>query len=127
MPAGINVTDWEAFPLADFGRELILNRVTTTYSNISGDAEYSWGANESITAIYAKRGRSPKYSRDIEGIFKSGDAFVQAKTSDNLARMDKITVDGIIYKIDSVKRVPLPFAAGDEALFDFCTLIKISG
>lgn len=127
MVKGMSRADWENFPLADLGRDVVINRVTISQGSISGDASYVWGANEIIRAIYAKRGQSPTYLRDVEGIFKGGDAFIQAKISSNLSRMDKVTVDGIVYKVDSVKRVPIAFTAVDQALFDFCTLIKIQG
>lgn len=121
---GMSRTDWEKSALKDLGRNVILNRVTITKDNITGQTFNTYGVDEIIKVVYALRGDSPTYERDIEGLFEGGEAFLQAKIEDALKYQDKITVDGITYTIGMVKEVKIPFTS-DMALFHYCTLKKV--
>lgn len=119
--AGVSEADFVSGPLKDFGKEVKLNRVTKTVSNISGERTLTYGDDEYIEVVQLRRNVLHDYSQ--EGMVEKGDAYIMSKVSDELKRGDKITTAGEIYRIESViHRNP----DGKTPMFDFCTLHLIS-
>lgn len=85
---------------------------TTSISNITGSEEITYADGASIDIIFFKR--EDEYRQDIEGMFQNADCLIFDKAdNNNIARNDKITVDGNTYIIQSV----LPWnSAGTDIL-----------
>ena len=121
MVSGIETNDFLNFPLADFGQAVTWENVTKTTSNITGTRTLSYATGVSKTVVFLRRNAIHQYEK--AGLIEKGDAYCMAKTTDGFARGDKITVDSVVYRIETViRRDP----DGATPMFDMCTLHKIS-
>jgi hypothetical protein len=116
---GITSNDFINNPLTDFGVTVSWEQATKTTDNITGDETITYAPAVDKTVVFLRR--SVIYELAKEGLVERGDAYIMAKTSDNFQKEDRITYDGVTYKIASVIRRK----ADGEDIFDFCTLFKI--
>jgi len=85
----------------DSKRTVTLYRATKTESNITGSEELTYAAAEEVELIFFKT--ESKFEWDTEGMLEKGDAVVFDKPGNiNIARNDKIVVDGETFLIKKV-------------------------
>ena len=107
-------------PLKTFGQNVTLNRATKSTGNLTGARTITYGSDETIKAVFLRKNVIYKYFK--EGLVEEGDAYLMAKTTDNISKNDKITANSVVYRVTNViERNP----DGATPMFDFCTLIKI--
>ena len=120
MVNGIETGDFTNFALADFGQTVVRNAVTKTVGNITGSRTLTYGSNTNITGIILRRNVIHKYLK--EGEIEEGDAYLMLAHSNGVVRNDKITANGVVYRVGSViERNP----DGATSMFDMATLHKI--
>jgi hypothetical protein len=85
----------------DKKRTVTLYRATKTESNITGSEKLTYAAAVEVEIIFFKT--EAKFEWDPEGLLERGDALVFDKPSNvNIARNDKIVVDGETFLIKKV-------------------------
>ena len=91
--------DFYGGPIKDFGRLLTLTRVTTTVSNITGEKTMTDGTELNIIGVFQRK--SPVYSLMKEGLRQDVDAVAYIDKDQEIARNDKITVNGFTYRVEN--------------------------
>jgi hypothetical protein len=85
----------------DSKRVVTLYRATKSESNITGSENLTYAAAEQVEIIFFKT--ETKFEWDQEGLLEKGDALVFDKPGNvNMARNDKIVVDGETFLIKKV-------------------------
>lgn len=101
MPRNGPMTNAMKVIFNDSKRTVTLYRVTKTESNITGSEILTYAAAEEVEIIFFKT--ETKFEWDQEGILEKGDALVFDKPGNvNIARNDKIVVDGETFLIKKV-------------------------
>ena len=116
MP-GFSISDFVNGPLAQQGQTVTHEVATKTTSNITGDRTLSYAAGVSITAIFLRRKTTHLYDKD--GLLETGDSYLMSQIADNVSRNDRITVNGVKFRVERVDRRD---PDGSTPMFDFCTL-----
>jgi hypothetical protein len=95
------ITNAEEQIFRDSKRSVTLYRATKETTNISGTESLTYGAAETVDLIFFKT--ETKFEFDTEGLIEKGDALVFDKPDHiNVARNDKIVVDGETFLIKKV-------------------------
>jgi hypothetical protein len=85
----------------DSKRTVTLYRVTKTESNITGSEKLTYATAETVELIFFKT--EAKFEWDQEGLLEKGDAIIFDKPGNvNIARNDKVVVDGESFLIKKV-------------------------
>lgn len=116
LPGGISPTDFENFPLSDFGRTVSRTPRTKSTDNITGRESWVTSSAVDITAVAIRIDKSWMFDEtaNIEG----GDAYIMVKPDVTLSEGDLITFDGVVYWI----RHLLTIYASDTAMFKYANL-----
>ena len=97
---GISINDFELESFLDLGQSVVRTPRVKTISNVTGSPTYTSGTNETISAIFRRRSRTYDWAK--EGLFESGDFFMQVKTTQALNKEDIITVGTEKFRVDNV-------------------------
>lgn len=97
MAQGIKGTDFVSFALADVGVSVTRIPVTKEEHMLDGDEILVDGTSTTITAYIVRRGQQWQF--DKEGKIEGGDAFMMAASTTTVNVDDKITYDGITYRV----------------------------
>ena len=92
--------------------------VTISYTLNSGEKYTSDGSSTTYNAEFWTN--DLKYAWEIAGKTVIADAFMNIPIASNVKKGDKVTVNSVVYIIDSANRK----YAGKNALYDFCLLIR---
>lgn len=96
----VTESDFTNGPASDFGVTSRRTPVTVTINNITGHKEYSDGIPVNLTAVMENADK--KYSFDKSGLSEGADARMFVIGSAELSKNDKITLNDITYRIDTV-------------------------
>lgn len=108
---GINDADFQLQAFEDFKQSITRTPRTKTISNETGSPTYTNGTNETIYGIFRKRTKSHQY--EDTGVIEQADAFLQILINQSMNREDLITVNGEVFRVDSV----IIRTIGDEQMF----------
>jgi len=95
-----------------------LTPVTISYTLDSGEEYTSDGTPVTYACEFWHNDK--KYVWEYEGKPVIADAFVNIPVAASIKKGDKLTVNSVVYIVDSANRK----YAGNTALFDFCLLIR---
>ena len=101
--------------------------VTKTTSNVSGQEALADGTPANIKCYFMRTGQNWDFEK--AGFFEKGDAVMLAKVSDAVAKNDKITFKGSVYRVKEAFDVPGVFdstGSGSSYVYTACNLFLIS-
>jgi hypothetical protein len=114
---GIKSTDFELYPLKDFGIDVTLKAVTKSY-DFDGGEQFTYANGVTIKAIY-----NPKVDRYVQqklGLQEGTDAYIMVKGSQTVNKDDIIEAQGKQFHIIDVKERLAP--AENISIYKFCEL-----
>lgn len=117
MVGGLKSTDFENYPLKDFGIDVVRTPVTKSY-DFDGGEQFTFGTTNTIKAIF-----NPKVDRYIQqkiGLQEGTDAYIMVAGSVTVNKDDKITAQGKEFQVIDVKERLAP--AGNTSIYKFCEL-----
>jgi len=106
--------------ITKYGYDVTRTPVTKTTSNITGEETLTDGTATTITA-YITRKTQP-WHLDKEGLIEGGDALMLVKSTDTINKDDKITANGVIYRVHDILNRD---QWGGNVAFKSCNLFKI--
>lgn len=112
--------DFTDGPVADHGVTAVRTPVTVTINNITGHNEYSDGSTNNVTIVFENANR--KYSFNKAGLTKGADARGFVIGNETINKNDKITLNSITYRVDTVSTRFF----GANAIFKTLLLFEIS-
>ena len=114
--------------LSDYaGRQVTHTPTTKTTSNISGQETLTDGSPVVLKAYFMKKQQNYDFGK--YGFTEQGDAVCLAKYADSVAKDDKITVDGEVFRVKERFDVPGVFdstGSGTSYVYTACNLFLIS-
>lgn len=110
-----------------FGSSEILHTVgVLAYNNISGEETITDGSSSNIKAYFVRTNQT--WNWESMGFLEKGDAVMLAKYEDNVQKNDKITMEGVEYRVKERYDVQGTFDAtstSNEYVYTACNLFLI--
>jgi hypothetical protein len=106
--------------LDNFKKTVTYTPVTKTTSNISGSETLTDGATSSINIVLFKQENI--INQSFEGLFQGADAVVLFKDDITINFNDKITYDGITYRVGAN---PTTRRLGESVFYNVARLFKL--
>jgi len=104
FPPGVSSTDFSAFPLDDWGRDVTRIPRTQGIDNITGRESWTEGTPATIKAVVVRPAVDWMFDKD--GQIEGGDAYIMVAPATTLAEGDLITVDSDKFYIRDLHATP---------------------
>lgn len=118
LPEGIESTDVTNTLIADWGRTIPYEAVSTTSNNDSGDGTPTYATAANITAAFYTE--TKEFDREHEGVTEMTIGVLWAQPSSNVTKGSRITIDGSKWIIREIIREP----NNTDPMIDICECWK---